>query len=208
MKTTPWAYRKASTPLHKLPAGIKIVFLLLFSLAAFFPNLAILACIAIVLFLLSFIAGIGPRQLLRGSGPLFFVVLAVFFFEGVELFPPRVRMDGLLEAVIFCARIGVSFAAGSLLFSVTTSGEIRKSLSRAETFLRLQKLNLTLYISLMLGFIPEFFQIWEDIHLAWKSRAGKKTLRALTVLVPLVIERMMRKAADKAAALESRGALL
>ena len=57
----------------------------------------------------------------------------------------------------------------------------------------------------MLAFLPRFFVIWEDLGLAWKARAGRKNLSALIVLIPLTIERLMTKAADTAAALESRG---
>ena len=210
-KPVPWSYKKGSSPLHKMPAGFKLAFLLLLSLAAFFPgqgflSLAVPCSIAFVLVLLSFAAGIGPLVLLRGSSPLFFVILAVFLFQAVELSPPFINFDGLKESIVFCARIATAFAAGSLLFSVTTPGEIRKSLSRLETFLHLKKLKLSLSISLMLGFIPMLFQIWEDTNLAWKSRGGKNNLSRLTTLLPLLVERMMLKAAETAEALEARGA--
>ena len=209
-KATPWSYRKGATLLHRLPAGFKLAFLLLLSLAAFFPgpearSLAVLGIIALILIILSFVAGIGPAALLRGSGPLLFLVLAVFLFQGIEISPFGFNFDALGESLIFCVRIGAAFAAGSLLFAVTTSGEIRKSLSRLEAALRLKKLKLGLSISLMLGFLPRFFEIWEDCNLAWKSRGGKKNLSRLAVLVPLVVERMMAKAAETALALESRG---
>jgi biotin transport system permease protein len=206
----PWSYKKGSSLLHKLPAGTKLIFLLTLSLAAFFPgrpelSLAIVAGIALFLVLLSLIAGIGPLLLLRGSAPLLFIVMAVFIFQAVEFSPLGLNFDGLMESLLFCARIGTAFAAGSLLFSVTTSGEIRKSLSRLEVYLRLEKLKLSLSISLMLGFIPMLFQIWEDLNLTWKCRAGKKNLSRMVKLVPLLVERMMLKAADTATAMESRG---
>ena len=209
-KATPWSYRKGSTALHRLPAGFKLAFLLLLSLAAFFPgpelrSFVILSVIALILIILSFAAKIGPRALLRGSAPLLFLVAAVFLFQGIEISPPGFAMDGLWETLIFCARICAAFAAGTLLFAVTTPGEIRKSLSRLETALHLEKLKLGLGISLMLGFLPRFFEIWEDVTLAWKSRGGKKNLSRLIVLIPLVVERMMVKAVETATALESRG---
>lgn len=212
-KPTPWAYRKGSSPLHRLPAGYKLVSLLLLSLASFFPgtqtrSIIVLSGIALILVLLSFAAGIGPRFLLRGSRPLFLVVLAVFLLQGVEFSPPGFNLDGLKETAIFCARLAVAFAAGSLFFSVTTSMEIRKSLSGAESFLHLEKLKAGLAISMMLAFLPRFFDIWEEINLAWKSRGGGNNLSRLFVLIPLGIERMMIKAAETATALESRGALL
>jgi len=145
--------------------------------------------------------------LLRGSGPLFLVILAVFAFQAVEISPFGINFSGLLESVVFCVRIGAAFAAGTLLFTVTTPGEIKKSLSRAELFLHLERLRLSLAISLMLGFLPRFFEIWEDVNLAWKSRGGKKNLPRLVTLIPLALEKMMVKAAETASAMESRNSL-
>jgi len=210
MAVTPWSYRKAPTPLHRLPAGFKLAFLLALSLAAFFPgpparSLAVLSGIALLLVILSFIAKIGPLALLRGSGPLLVLVIAVFLFRGIAFSPPGFNTEGLWESVLFCVRICAAFAAGTLLFAVTTPGEIRKSLSRMESALHLEKAHLSLGISLMLGFLPRFFEIWEDVTLAWKSRGGKKSLSRLIILIPLVVEKMMVKAAETAAALEARG---
>ena len=205
---TPWSYQKSNSPLHRAPAGIKLVFLLVISLASFFPNLIVLAAIIFIIFLLSFAAGIGPAALLRGSGPLLLVFLGVFLVQAVEFSPLGFNQDGLYEAIIFCIRIAAAFSAGALLFSVTTPGEIRKSLNKAEAFLRLRKLNLSLYLSLMLAFLPRFFEIWEDLNLSYKSRAGKKNLSRLVIVISLAIERMMEKAAETAEALEARGALL
>jgi len=207
---TPWSYRKGSSPLHKLPAGFKLAFLLLLSLASFFPgtetqSLVLLGTIAFILAALSFAAGIGPPALLRGSGPLLLVVFWMFFLQAVEFYPFQINLGGLAQALIFSLRIAAAFSAGTLLFSVTTPSEIRKSLSRLEKLLRLEKLSLSLYISLMLGFIPQFFEVWEDLLLAWKSRGGKKNLQLVVTLVPLAIERMMKKAAETAAAMEARG---
>jgi len=215
---TPWSYlppgnkyKKGSTPLHRLPAGLKLAFLLLISLASFFPgtetqSLVLLGAIAAILIALSFAAGIGPWALLRGSGPLFLVILWGFFLQAVEFFPLKINPAGFHAAVIFSLRMGAAFSAGTLLFSVTTPYEIRKSLSRLETFLHIKKPALGLYISLMLGFLPQFFKVWEDLCLAWKSRAGKKNLLFIVVVVPIAIEKMMRKAAETATAMEARGA--
>jgi len=209
---TPWSYRKGSTLLHRLSGGIKLISMLLLSLAAFIPgselsSFIILAGIALVLIILSFISRIGPSVLLQGSGPLFIIVLSVFIVRGVEISPPGFNAGGLKESLIFCFRIGIAFAAGSLLFSVTTSGEIRKSLSRAEAFLHLEKLCLSLHVSLMLGFLPRFFEVWENLNLAWESRGGRKNISRLKILLPLAMEQMMIKASRTASALESRGYL-
>jgi biotin transport system permease protein len=126
----------------------------------------------------------------------------------------------------------VSFSAGSLLFSVTTMAELRDSIGKAEIAIRsvplavfrkskkkwaialvhrmeLDKLSrFSLGLSLMLGFLPRFFEIWEDSDVAYRARAGKKGITSLVLLIPLVTERMIEMAAETAAALESRGLFL
>ena len=206
---TPWSYRKGATLLHRLPAGLKLIFLLFFSIAAFLPgsdlqSFIILAIEIFLIALLSVIARIGPIALLHGSRPLFFTVIAVFIFRGIEISPLFFNPRGIREGALLCTRLLAAFSAGSLFFAVTTSGEIKKSLVRLESALRIERLKLGLSISLMLGFLPRFFVIWEDINLAWKSRGGKNNLRRLIVLVPLVVEKMMLHAADTAEAMEAR----
>jgi len=208
--STPWSYRASSSCLHRLPAGIKLVFLLLLSLAVFFPGtesrtLIFLSGIALLLIILSLIAGIRPWRLLRGSGPLLLLIFVIFLLQGMEFSPFGINKAGLREAIVFCIRIGTAFAAGSLLFAITTTGEIRKSISRFETAIHLEKFKIGISIALMLGFLKRFFEIWEDITLAWKSRGGRNNLRQLKIIIPLVIEKMMVKAAETASAMESRG---
>ncbi|MCL2479235.1 MAG: CbiQ family ECF transporter T component [Treponema sp.] len=208
--TTPWSYRKGHSPLHRLQAGIKLVFLFLLSLAVFFPGtetgtVIILSCAAIILGILSIIAGILPWKLLRGSGPLLLLVFAVFVLQGIQFSPIGFNTKGLRESAIFCIRIGTAFAAGSLLFAITTTGEIRKSISRFESAVHLERFKIGISLALMLGFLKQFFEVWEDINSAWKSRGGKNNLKRLIILIPLVIERMMIKAMETASAMESRG---
>jgi biotin transport system permease protein len=207
LNITPWSYRKKNSVLHKLPAGYKLASLLLLSVLSFLPGLIVLSGIILILISLSLIAGIGPLSLLRGSRQLFILVIAVFLFQGIEISPPGIRVDNLKETIIFCLRIAAAYSAGALLFSVTTGGEIKKSLSGLEAKLHLEQSKLSLYFSLMLGFIPQLFAIWEDLNLAWKSRGGKNNFKRI-ILIPLLIERMMQKAAETAEAMESRGASL
>ena len=209
-RPTPWSYRTGSSVLHRIPAAYKLLFLLLLSLAVFYPGteghgLIILSGIVFILIILSFIAGMGPLRLLRGSGPLLLLVLAVFLLQGIEYNPLSFKPEGFREAVIFCIRIGAAFAAGSLLFAITTIGEIRKAISRLEAAIHLEKMKISVSMALMLGFLKRFFEIWEDINLAWISKGGGNNLKRFRILIPLVIERMMAKAADTASAMESRG---
>ncbi|GHV66270.1 cobalt ABC transporter [Spirochaetia bacterium] len=220
-KTTPWAYSKGNSFLHRLPAGIKLVFLFVLSLGAFFPGLVTLPLLALALVVLSVCAGFKPWELLAGSGPLLLFVLVIFLFNALDFswaaggsFSLHIGIDpgGLLEGLVFALRIALCFSAGALFFRVTTRTEIKRSLEKFEAFFHLKNsadiTALSLGLSLMMGFMPRFFEVWEESNLAWESRSGRLGLLRIFKLLPLVIERLMEKAADTAIALESRGILL
>jgi biotin transport system permease protein len=244
----PFAYRipprsKRPSPLHRCPAALKLLGLLALSLGAFFSIYG-LAAAAVLIAAGAFAAGIRPWELLRGSKPvlalaaLFTLIRALRFGEP----GPRLLIAGLavplpgLSAGGFAGGLHqglcfiVSFCAGALLFSVTTTRELRDSLGRVEAALsaflaglgrffrggkksgppqkRRARGGFSLSLSLMLGFLPRFFEIWETASLAFEARGGGRGFRRLVILAPLVIERMMEAAGETAEALESRGILL
>jgi biotin transport system permease protein len=238
-----------------MPAGIKLLALLFFSIFSVFSikipaakiptaapalpaDLAFSGAVRLMVIALLIItgalsAGIRPWELLRGSAPvtmmgLFVIALRLFsctfsFNDGFT-FTFIFSMQGvtdfiaLIEGVFFGAGLLLSFAAGALFFSVTAMKELRESLGRIEAGVRrLVKRRdrraetagwgrLGLGISLMLGFIPRFFEIWEDADAAYRARSGKKSRRLL--LIPLTAARMLEAAAETAAAMEARGARL
>ena len=202
---TPWAYRKGKGLLYVTPAGIKLVLLLGLSASVFFIGYFLLpfACLVIIVFSVN--SKIRPWELLSGAAALGILCLGITAFQSLDFPPLGFNSEGFREGILLSLRMGLSFSACALLFLTTTMGEIQRSLSSAESFLRLKNLRLSLGISLMLGFLPRFFEVWEDTELAWKSRAGKKGLSKLIFLIPLVLDRMMEKAAETAEALESRG---
>jgi biotin transport system permease protein len=216
----PFAYRSGRSPLHRCPGGLKLLGLLALSLGAF-SSIPGLAAAAIVVIAGALIAGIRPKELLRGSGPVFFLAAFVILLRTLRFGGPGLGLSlegfwgGLHQGLCFI----LSFAAGALLFSVTTMRELRDSLGRWEEaaanwffglpcFSRKKRRPrgiFSLGLSLMLGFLPRFFEIWESANLAFTARAGKKGLRRLIVLIPLTIERMMEMAGETAEALDSRG---
>ncbi|MDR1318970.1 MAG: hypothetical protein LBJ90_05045, partial [Treponema sp.] len=183
---TPFAYRGGASALHRFPAGVKLLCLLVLSLAAF-SSVPGLAAAALVVAAGALGARIRPRELLRGSKPL--VVLAVFIavFRTAGFRPPFLRVEKLPAALVSGLCLIVSFAAGALLFATTTTGELRRSLGRFETAVRGlfagppggasaargtgEGGRLSLALSLMLGFIPQFFELWETANLACEARA-------------------------------------
>ena len=223
----PYAYRPGATLAHRLPAVVKLALLVGMQAAVFVPGAAAPVAVPALLVFCSLAAGIRPWELLRGTRPLAVMVVPVLLFRSLR-FAGSFSLDyaGAADALLFCWRMFLSFAAGALLFSVTTMTELRESAGKIETALlrpaavlletfpgarprrlaaALRRPRVSAGLALTLGFLPRFFEVWEAANLAWRARAGKRGPGALFVLVPLVTERMIAMAADTAAAMEARG---
>jgi biotin transport system permease protein/energy-coupling factor transport system permease protein len=114
-------------------------------------------------------------------------------------------------------RLALIVQLSALLFRSTSSSEIREGLIGIERFIRLKVSRLPFLkkrisaqcrfaenISLFLCFIPEIFETWNSINLAWKARGGKQGLRKIRVLVFALISLSFEKAALKSRALAAR----
>jgi energy-coupling factor transporter transmembrane protein EcfT len=206
-RPVPYAYRPGSSFLHRLDGGWKLLALLLISTLSFALGLPFLAAGTVLVIAGSLAAGMPPRELLRGVKPLLAMALLVTFSRSLGVEPGSetpvfLNRRGLAEGLVFGWSILLAFCAASLFFSVTTMTEIRDSLDK----FHLKRLSLGL--SLMLGFLPRFFALWEGAELAYRARRGRKGLPQLLALVPLVMERMLLAAGETAAALEARCCLL
>jgi len=200
----PFCYRVGKTILHRAPAGLKLLLVMALSTIAC-VSIPGLAAVILLIVAASIAARIPPWELLKGARTLALLSLCVILLNF------RTPVTGIVTVL----RIFVPFTAAALLFSVTTMRELRLSLAALETGMRKifpasrpQPRNIAFFslgISLMLGFIPRFFELWETANLACDARACRRGLRRLFILVPLVTERMMEAAADTALAIEARG---
>ncbi|MDR0400398.1 MAG: energy-coupling factor transporter transmembrane protein EcfT [Treponema sp.] len=210
----PFGYRPGDSPLHRCPALIKLLALLLLSIFSY-GSLPALAAAACIISAGAIVAGIRPWELLRGGRPILILALAFFLLRIIRLdgAPPFFRVDaaevpgGLAQSLSMIA----SFAGGALLFAATTMKELRGGLEKCAAGIRgpagraLPLHRFSLALSLMLGFLPRFFEIWEETGMALDARCVRGRIRRLLLMIPPVVERMIEKALDTALALESRG---
>jgi hypothetical protein len=154
----------------------------------------------------AFLANIKPQQLMSGSFPLLTMLLlftlfsALYFDVGIGISTSKIK-----NGLFLTANILICFAAASLFFAVTTITEIRKTLAGIELFILRRKGRLGLALALMLGFLPRFFECWENAAMAVKARCCKNKFKTVIVILPLVTEKLMETAAETAEALISRG---
>ena len=191
--------------MYKIPAGIKLICLLGLSAGIFFMNVLFLPAAALVIIFFSLNANIKPWELLAGSKVLLLLCAGIIILKTFDFSSLLIIQTGLKEGLLLSVKMLLSFSCGALLFSTTTMGQIHKSISKTESFFHLEKIKISLQISLMLCFIPVFFEIWETAQTAWLNRAGKNRFKKFIVLIPLVTDRLLEKAACTAQALENRG---
>ncbi|MDR2049473.1 MAG: hypothetical protein LBP69_08450 [Treponema sp.] len=212
---TPWSYRSGTSFLHACPGGIKLVFLLALS-ASPLAGLPAAGGAAAFIALCAAFAGIRPWELLAGSRFLLVTLAALSAIRALQTASVSFNAEGLAGGLTFAAGILVSFAAASLFFAVTTTTELRRSLETVELFFRFQanrksvrrRGRLSLALALMLGFLPRFFELWENAETAVKARACTGRVKRIMTILPLVTERMLETAAETAEALEARGLTL
>ncbi|GHT74176.1 hypothetical protein FACS1894124_3670 [Spirochaetia bacterium] len=225
----PYAYRPGSTPLHRLPAGVKLLAILIMTSAGFLFGFPFIVMSALIIITSSLFARIPPWELLRGIRVLFIMLVMIIILRSISYDPPAFNRAGFAEAMRFTGNMLVSFSAASLLFSVTTMTELKDAIGRAEKVIltppaallralpftrtrraaaALERPRFSLGLSLMLGFLPRFFEVWETTVCAYQARAGKKGVPLLLTIIPLVTGRMIETAAETAAAMESRGVSL
>jgi energy-coupling factor transporter transmembrane protein EcfT len=212
---TPWSYRNGTSFLHACPGGIKLLFLLVLS-ASPLPGLPAIGAAALFVACCAVAAGIRPWELLAGSKPLAVALALMTAVRALRTDPVSLNPGGLAGGLVFSAGVLVSFSAASLFFSVTTMTELRRSLESVELLFRLpfksrtrrRRGRLSLALALMLGFLPRFFELWENAETAVKARACNGRIRRIITILPLVTERMIETAAETAEALEARGLTL
>jgi len=195
-------YKTIKGPLHKIPAFVKLILLL--PLSIFCMSLAplYLAAGITAAAITAFLCGFTVQEQLPDLKPAFYYailmyLLSVFsnFTEVFSKMPHNVLDLGILlprgEFLRIALRLVLIVQISALLFRTTSSLEIRDCV-RIEI------------ISLFLSFIPEIFETWETINMAWKARAGKQGLNKIRVTVFILISLSMEKASLKARAAAAR----
>jgi len=222
----PYSYQAGTSPLHTLPASLKLGFYLVLSTASFISGTVALAAGGTVVLAGALVARISPSRLLAGSGPLFLTVSLVVLLRTLRFTPFSADLAGFRASLRFAAAVAVAYSGGAVLFAVTTTGQLRDSLARLEVLAlkpvtlllgripgprahrlldRLDRQRVSLGVALMLSFLPRIFEIWDGAEDAYRARLGKPGLRHLMLLLPLVTERLMESAVETAYALEARG---
>ncbi len=192
-------YRPGGSPVHRLPAGVKLAALLVAGVGSVFLDQPWEIVVALGVVTLGYgVAGLPVRVLLRQARPLLWVLLLVGGFHVV--------VNGWERAVVVSGVILALVLMAGLVTLTTRTSDLVDALVTALTPLRRvgvdpQRIGLLLALGIRSVFVVA--QIAEEVRDAQRARGLTASPRAYAV--PLII-RSLRHADQLGEALVARGA--
>lgn len=190
-------YVERDSPIHRLPAGLKLAFLPLAGTLLFLTSGPVWALGALLVVALLVIAAQIPARAalaqLRAALPMLAVLLAAQWF-----------IAGPAAAVLVVLRFAALILAASLVTLTTRTAEMIAALERVLSPLRLLGVDparVSLAISLAIRFIPVIATIAEEVREAQRARGGERSILALTL--PIIV-RTLKMADEIAEAIDAR----
>ncbi|OJF77591.1 MAG: hypothetical protein BKP49_01005 [Treponema sp. CETP13] len=221
-----FSYINGSSPVHKLPAEIKIFLILICPPLLFLTNLQVCLIFMLVISLSSRMCGISFYMQLRDIKPIiiysFFLIIIGFFSSLYTYFfvkqpflinTPSTITETLLflckpkrQTQLLILHLICTMQFTSFFFKTTTSLHLKEALENIESKITLGKSSgfFAQTFSLFLTFIPTVFRVWNQINLAWLARAGKNNISKYVTLLPIFISVSLQKAHHTFLALENR----
>ncbi len=206
-----FVYNHGASILYKISPLIKFLFMILFSSVVMTGNDVTLWISLIVLVAIVLVSSIKIRYILEGS---LFVLLFVAIFKIIAIisisFTPfviTVPSNALQESSLYIIRIMMVFFCNALFYTTTALSDLRRVLRKYEKFIFFNTPPIYLpstILMLFLKFIPLSIASWHELETAWLIRGGTKGLKKIYMLLPKLIERMLKKALETAYALTMR----
>ncbi|MDO5718182.1 MAG: energy-coupling factor transporter transmembrane component T [Tissierellia bacterium] len=216
-------YLPTGSIIHKIDPRIKISIIFLFMIAVFtIPSIYLFIPVAIGLFIVTMLAKISPKYIIKGIKPLRFIIILTFLINALvtpgetifKFWIFNLTDEGLLRASFMAIRL-ILLVIGTSMLTLTTSPieltdgleSIFKPLSR----FGFPAHELAMMMTIALRFIPTLIEESDKIMKAQKARgadfeSGNLINRAknlVPLLVPLFIN-SLRRADELATAMEAR----
>jgi biotin transport system permease protein len=183
--------------IHRAPAGIKVLILLIGGTALFLTSdIEIIAAALVGIAGLYALARIPGRMLVAQIRPAFWIFLVIFLFQ-------LVTRDAMFAAVVV-ARFVALLLSASLVTLTTPASAMIDAIERGIGWLRLIGINpakVSLGLSLALRFIPVVATITSEVREAQRARGLEWSV--IAVALPVII-RTLKMADDVANAIDAR----
>lgn len=190
-------YVPGRSPVHRCPAGAKIVAMIVAGTILFaLPRLDLALAALTATGLLYRLAGISGSLVLAQLRPLAWILAVLVLVQ--------LALDGWLAGLLVATRLASLVLLAGLVTLTTRSADLIEALQRGLAWLKPLGVNpakVGLAIALTLRFIPVLAAITAEVREAQRARGLERSLVALTV--PVVV-RMLKMSDDIAAAIDAR----
>jgi len=219
-------YYPVSSPLHRLDARMKVILAILYIVCTFLcKNIIAFAALAASALLLTLLARIPLRTILRAVRPIIFImcftaILNIFLVKGEgaplwEFWVFQIYVEGLYSAAFMLVRIVVLIMGTSLFLTYTTTPialtDALESLLKPLRLIRVPVHEFAMMMTIALRFIPLLSEETGKIMNAQKARGVdfshgglvKRAKALIPILIPLFVS-AFRRAEELATAMECR----
>lgn len=212
-------YKSGNTFLHKISPCIKIIMMVILTIASFYIPLTagIFLWIGFVIFEY-FVIKITIKDILTDLKPSLsyfcmlyiasFIINIISFKNSNITFNIRNLYHIFLPNISYISlfiHLGLSIQITSIFYRTTSTMQFNDGLSTIErSITRKQQTPFADLLSLTITFIPRITIFWQRINTAWKARNGKENINKISVLVPILFRVSMHEAYLKALARQNR----
>ncbi len=215
-------YRQGTSFLHRLPAALKIILMVLLAIGAFYvPPLAGLILWGMLIFCSVLLLGFTVKEALCDQKPAlayFFMIYAaslilhgIIFAQSIQAgnaLPPQEIAKLLLPDSAYLpllVHLGLSLEISSLFYRTTSTMQFHEGFACIErSITRRKETPFADLLALTITFIPRIAAFWRQIDTAWQARGGKKSISRVTSLIPVLFRVSLREAYGKALARQNR----
>ena len=176
---------------------IKLLLMPVISLAVFTLPWQFALGLTLVQIILSFCLHISLREQLLSLRPVLYYSLILIFSMLIGAAFAKQMPQDFLPTLIMLLKLFCIMQTACLVLKTSTSLQIRQALEKAP---------FGQVLTLFICFIPQVSKNWEQIKKAWYARGGKKSLRMLLVLLPVLFSVGMKEAYNTSRALLARKA--
>lgn len=211
-------YRTGNTWLHRMPPAAKIFLMLALAIASFYLPVPAAAIAWLFVLAAGRLFGFSAKDIFSDIQPALFYCFVLYL---ASLSQNALRWSQALEAgtvyplsalfipepshLALAAHLALSLSVSALFYRTTSNVQFHEGFAALERAItRKKSARYADSLSLTLTFIPQIVANWQQIDCAWKARGGKNGVRKIIALVPLLFSVSMKKAYDKALAIENR----
>lgn len=209
-------YKTGNSFLHKIPAWIKIILILVLAICSFYAPVKICIILFPIFLLFSFfLLNFTLSEIYSDLKPTIAYTILLYFATlilNLTTFLNTEEKENILKIFVpnttyipLLVHLALSMQITSIFYRTTSIGQFKEGFSTIEKFFTKKDSSpISDTLSLTISFIPRIATFWNQIEKAWKARGGKENPQKILALIPRLFQVSMRFGYEKSLAITNR----